>query len=75
MSFGGALAVALPLADPQFWLVTALVALVALLAGRRVRNALRAESERPCANCPKVVEKRPELVALGGSRRSPGGPT
>lgn len=45
----------LPLGDPQFWLVTALVALVAVFAGRRIRRSLRSEAETPCASCPKAV--------------------
>jgi hypothetical protein len=45
----------LPLSDPQFWLVTALVAVVAAFAARRLRRAIRSESETPCASCPKVA--------------------
>lgn len=47
---------ALPVADPQFWLVTgaAVVALAAVL-----RRLLRrpAKDEMPCASCPKVKSR------------------
>jgi thiamine biosynthesis lipoprotein len=49
----------LPLGDWQFWLVTATVAVVALGAARRIRRALRADSEAACASCPKVAPATP----------------
>jgi thiamine biosynthesis lipoprotein len=52
-------AVSLPLADPQFWIVTAAVAVVALFAARRIRRSLKSESESACASCPKVVAAAP----------------
>ena len=45
---------AIPLDDPQFWIVTATVLAVAGLAARRLVRSLRQESETPCANCPKA---------------------
>lgn len=41
----------LPLADPQFWIVTAAVAAAVLLAARRAASAVRT-TESPCARCP-----------------------
>lgn len=55
----------LPWDDPQFWIVTALVAAIGALAVRRVRRALADEAETPCANCPKVHVAAP---GSGGSR-------
>jgi len=43
----------LPLADPQFWLVTAGAAVALGLALRRVVRSARAEGEAPCDKCPK----------------------
>ena len=64
-----ALAASIPLDDPQFWLVTLVVAAAAFLAGRKIARSVRSESERPCASCPKSgAETRPALVALGGGR-------
>ncbi len=57
----------LPLSDPQFWLVTALVALVALSAARKVRRTLRSDAESPCASCPKVAAVP---LAADGDRKS-----
>ena len=63
------LAASFPVGDPQFWLVTLLVAVVAAFAGRKIARSVRSESERPCASCPKSgAESRPALVALGGGR-------
>ena len=42
----------LPLADPQFWLVTAAVAGAAWLAVRRLRR--RRAGPSACASCPKA---------------------
>ena len=47
----------LPLADPQFWAVTALVVLVVLLAARRIARARRAPSA--CSSCPKAPVDQP----------------
>jgi hypothetical protein len=45
----------LPTGDPQFWIVSALVAAIGGWAVRRVRRSLARESETPCASCPKVT--------------------
>lgn len=57
----------LPIADPQFWLVTALVALVALASARRVKRSLASDAESPCANCPKVAAHPPHAPTAPGS--------
>jgi thiamine biosynthesis lipoprotein len=44
----------LPIADPQFWIVTATVAIAVALAVRRVVRSLRRESARPCASCSRA---------------------
>jgi len=44
----------LPLADPQFWIVTAAVAVAVWLAARRTAKSLRA-TESPCASCPVAL--------------------
>ncbi len=54
---------ALPWHDPQFWLVTGVVAAIALLAARRIARSLGSESEAPCASCPKVVLNVPAPAA------------
>ena len=43
----------LPVADPEFWLVTAGAALALGFALRRVLRSARAEGEPPCDKCPK----------------------
>lgn len=43
----------LPLADPQFWIVTGGAALALGYAIRKVRRRTRAESDTPCDRCPK----------------------
>jgi len=58
----------LPLADPQFWLVTVLVAGVAYGVSRRIRRSARDESA-PCANCPKV--EKPTGPVARGDRHKP----
>ena len=44
---------ALPLADPEFWLVTAGAAVALGFALRRILRSARAEAEVPCDKCPK----------------------
>jgi len=63
----------LPLADPQFWIVTAAVAAAVLLAARRTARSLRA-SESPCASCPMALaharaqaRSRPEAEPRAGA--------
>ena len=44
---------ALPLADPEFWLVTAAAATALGLSARKIAKALRKDSEVMCDKCPK----------------------
>jgi len=60
----------LPLGDPQFWAVTAIVGLIAGLAVRRVVRSTRDEDETPCANCPKAPMGFPAPGGAGAPRRT-----
>ena len=62
---------ALPLADPEFWMVTAGAALALGLGARKVAKALRKDSEVMCDKCPKP---RARLATPPGIRRT-GKPT
>jgi FAD:protein FMN transferase len=60
----------LPLADPQFWIVTGGAALALVYAVRRIRRRTRAESETPCERCPKPGNPlSPGAGAAKGPRR------
>jgi hypothetical protein len=54
----------LPLADPQFWLVTLVAAAIVVWGIRRWRRSLRAAARPGCARCP---------VVPGGSGEAPAG--
>lgn len=60
----------LPLADPQFWIVTGGAALALGYAIRRVRRRTRSESETPCARCPKPGGP-PDPVSGAGEPHGP----
>ncbi len=62
---------ALPLADPQFWLVTAGAAVALGFALRRVLRSARAEGEQPCDKCPKPGA--PGAARFTGPKRGPRG--
>lgn len=59
----------LPLADPEFWLVTAGAAVALGYALRRVLKSARAESELPCDKCPQPGA--PGAAPVAGPRRGP----
>jgi thiamine biosynthesis lipoprotein len=58
----------LPLADPQFWIVTGGAALALGYAAWRIRRRLRAESDVPCDRCPKPGNP---LGPVAGTPRGP----
>ena len=60
----------LPLRDPQFWIVTALVVATLLVALRRAFGARR-DPALPCARCPKAAAHGRASAAPAGSRRWP----
>ncbi len=60
----------LPLRDPQFWIVTALVVATLIVALRRAFGSRR-DPALPCARCPKAAAHGRASAAPAGSRRWP----
>jgi thiamine biosynthesis lipoprotein len=58
----------LPLADPEFWLVTAGAAVALGFALRRVLRSARADAEMPCDKCPKPEAFGPPKSGGGANR-------
>jgi len=48
----------LPVADPQFWIVTAAAAVALGLVLRRILGR-KSSAELPCANCPQAKRENP----------------